>query len=201
MSRPKKCKLCTGDPAIAGQVNALLETGVKLRTIVEEHPEFSVYQLSRHRNKCLMPNFASELSPESGSAEIQKWLERAESTYLLAQANGDSRSASSAISVAVRALTSLQKQIAHETEIEQAATADNNPNRPFTIAELDKIMAEHYAKLEAEENFTREKARTLLDTCPQFAELVFTCWKTRSLIPEMLALAKNQNGGIHAIAN
>jgi len=109
MSRPRKCKICTNLTA-AGQVNALIEAGVKLKIIAEQVPEFSPYQLSRHKKNCLVAKVAAELSSDAGSAEIQKWLQRAEDIYLVAQSNGDAKSAVSAISTAVRGLTQLESR-------------------------------------------------------------------------------------------
>jgi len=148
VSRPKKCKICTGDLVITGQVNSLLEAGVKLKTIAEQVPGFSVFQLSRHKNNCLAPKAASELPPESGSAEITKWLQRAEDTYLTAQVNGDVKSAASAISTAVRTLTALEKQI--QAEKTEADAGVDNPNRPMNIADFDKLVHDFELSLESD---------------------------------------------------
>jgi hypothetical protein len=145
MSRPRKCRICfAADPAITGQINALLESGVKLKVIAEQVPGFSVYQLSRHKRNCLAPNVLPE--SDAGSTEISKWLGRAESTFLVAQSNGDARSAVSAISTAVRALTSLHKQM--EREEEKQAGADD-PNA-LTIEKLDKAVNEYANRIENE---------------------------------------------------
>ena len=106
MSRPRKCKICC-DPAITGQVNALLESGVKLKTIAEQVPGFSVYQLSRHKRNCLAPKLAPE--SDAASTEIEKWMQRADDLYLTAGANGDVRSQVAALSAAVRSIACPRK--------------------------------------------------------------------------------------------
>jgi hypothetical protein len=144
MSRPRKCKVCVGDPAITGQVNGLIEAGVRLKTIAEQVPVFSAFQLSRHKRNCLALKVLADTAAE-GSAEIQRWLTRAEQTFLVAQANGDPKSAVAAISTAVRALSSLHKQQEKEREAEPA----DDPNR-LTIANLDQLVRQRAAIIEQE---------------------------------------------------
>jgi len=148
MSRARKCRICTGDLAVTGRINAMIESGVKLKVIAEQVPEFSPYQLSRHKRNCLAPKPALDLTADAGSAEIQKWLQRAEDTYLVAQSNGDAKSAVSAISTAVRGLTQLAKQI--EKELEQQKAAGKPGETPMTIENLDKLIDECAAQVENE---------------------------------------------------
>src|ERR1017187_7648606 len=141
MSRPKKCPLCTGDAAIAGQIAALLETGVKLRVIAAEFPQYSTSQLSRHRNRC-MTKPVSDLPADAGSDEIRVWLGRASEMYLLSASQGDSKGATAAISAATRALVNLHKRQEKEAAAERASSPD--PNK-LTIANLDQ-MVEQFAE-------------------------------------------------------
>lgn len=143
MSRPRKCRLCC-DPAIAGQVNALLESRVRLKTIAEQVPGFSVYQLSRHKRNCLAPTIAPE--PDEASTEIEKWMQRADDLYLTAGANGDVRSQVAALSAAVRSIGAREKQKQNEREAEPA---EDDPNA-LTIENLDKAVQSYATRIENE---------------------------------------------------
>jgi hypothetical protein len=142
MSRPRKCKIC-GDPAITSQVNALLESGVKLKTIVEQVPGFSVYQFSRHKRNCLAPKTAPE--SDAASSEIEKWMQRADDLYLIAGANGDVRSQVAALSAAVRSIGAREKQKQHEREAEPA----DDPNA-LTIENLDAAVKDFADRVDQE---------------------------------------------------
>jgi hypothetical protein len=86
----------------------------------------------------------SETATDAGSAEIRTWLDRAESTYLAAQSNGDTKSAGQAISVAVRSLTALAKQ--KKVEAEAVKAVDNSPDRPLSIQDCDAALRQFRAK-------------------------------------------------------
>jgi hypothetical protein len=118
-------------------VNSLIESGVRQKFIHDQHPQFSVSQISRHSRFCLQAK-TTEVNAPSASSEITKWLERADQTYALAVANGDSKNAVSAISAATRGLTALSKQL--EKEREQEQTSPDHPDRPMTIADFDRVI-------------------------------------------------------------
>src|SRR5260370_39883041 len=101
--------------------------------------------MSRPARFCLQEK-TFEITAPAASAEIQKWLQRAEDCYLTAQANGDAKSAVSAISTAVRGLTQLEKQIAKELEQQKAA---GKPGE-LSIATLDQVVSAYIAEVEAE---------------------------------------------------
>ncbi len=184
MARPKRCKICTcPDVGITSQVNSLIEAGVKQRTIHEQHPQFSISQISRHSRFCLAVNVATELTPNTGSAEITKWLERAETTYLTAQVNGDARSAVSAISTAVRSLSQLQKQLAHEAETEKDGV--DRDSVEFTAKGIDALLR-HEAERGTIQNGLTPRTMTLLTEEPAFAQIVQAVWANRSILPALL---------------
>lgn len=188
MGRQKCCKICTSEAAITGQVNALIESGVKQRIIHEQHPEFSVSQISRHTRFCLQSKVA-EITAPAASAEIQRWLERAESTFLIAQSNGDARSASSAISVAVRALSGLAKQVERETAAAEKAAADPN-DVSFTVQQLDALIRQQ-AERGVIQNGIMPRILTLASEESSFRELVQKIWANRAILPALLATSEN----------
>lgn len=144
MSRPRKCKICCApDLAVTGQINALLESGVKLKVIAEQVPGFSVYQLSRHRRNCLTPKPAPE--SDAASTAMEKWLDRADALYLTAGVQGDVRSQVAALSAAVRSIAAREKQKQNEREAEPA----EDPNA-LTIENLDKLVQDYATKVENE---------------------------------------------------
>ena len=136
MSRPRHCAVCVADPAIRAQIDAQLTAGVSIKAIVGQHPNFSRDQVSRHRSRCLVPAVAPEIATDVGSAEIRTWLSRAESTYLAAQSLGDTKSAISAISAAVRSLTALSKQ----QKVEAAAAVKESDGSGLTVAQCDEAL-------------------------------------------------------------
>lgn len=144
MSRPKRCAVCAGDPAIRAQIDAMLTSGLQIKVIVEQVAGFSRDQISRHRSRCLVPAVAAETPTATGSAQIEKWLGRAESTYLAAQSLGDTKSAISAVSAAVRSLSALHKQVAAETAA--AEKKADSPDRALTISDCDRMLREFRAK-------------------------------------------------------
>ena len=131
MSRPRKCKICNADLPTTGRVNSMLEARVKLKTIAAEIPQFSVSQLSKHRNRCRAPHSTVELAPDAGSDEHRVWAQRCTDAYHLAILNGDSRSAIAACSAATRQLVALAKKLEKERETEpaDAQRADNRKPR------------------------------------------------------------------------
>jgi hypothetical protein len=121
----------------------LLESGVRLKIIAEQIPTFSIYQLSRHK-RCLAPTVPAEPPSDAGSAEIAKWMERADDLYLTAGANGDVRSQVAALSAAVRSIGAREKQKQKEREIEPP-----NPNT-LTIEKLDQLVRDYVTQMENE---------------------------------------------------
>jgi len=108
----------------------MIEAGVRQRIIHEQHPQFSVSQISRHGRNCWAPKPVPEFSAERGSTEIARWLARAEQTFLLAQSQGDSKGATAAVSAAVRSLSALHRKQEKEAEAAKASVDD---------AELEQI--------------------------------------------------------------
>jgi hypothetical protein len=183
MGRKRHCTICA-DSVVAGQINAQIEAGCKQQLIHEQHPQFSISQVSRHSRGCLATKPVGDLSTEQGSQEIARWLERAEATFLVAQANGDSKSAASAISTAVRTLSAMHKKQAQELEQERASA--DNPDRSLKISDLDKLVADYTAKLDSENGGVAEKVQGLLIESPDFTKLVFAIWADRGLLPALL---------------
>lgn len=145
MSRPRKCKICNADLPTTGRVNSMLEARVKLKTIAAEIPQFSVSQLSKHRNRCRAPHSTVELAPDAGSDEHRVWAQRCTDAYHLAILNGDSRSAIAACSAATRQLVALAKKLEKERETEPA----DDPNA-LTIENLDAAVKDFAARAEQE---------------------------------------------------
>ena len=140
MGRPRKCPICTADSAIKLQIDALLIASVSIKTVVSQVAGYSRDQLSRHKHRCLQPQPVPECEPESTTAQAEKWLARADSTYALASINGDSKAMVSAISAATRALTALDKRKAVAAAVEKEAA--NSPDRSLTISECDRLLRE-----------------------------------------------------------
>jgi len=185
MGRARHCAICTSDPGITSQVNAQIEAGCKQKLIHEQFPQFSVSKVSRHVRNCLAPKPLSDLSTEQGSAEIARWLGRAESTFLTAQANGDTKSAASAISTAVRTLQSLHKK--REAEAKAATDGVDRNSVEFTIKGCDAMLNE-YAKLPEDFRAVDARAVQLLGD-QQFRQLVSQIWEHRDLLPVLLDAA------------
>jgi hypothetical protein len=183
MGRKRHCTICA-DAAIAGQIRAQIEAGCRQKLIAEQNPGFSVSQISRHARFCLTPQPKADLSTEQGSQEIARWLERAEATFLVAQANGDTKSAASAISTAVRTLSAMHKK--QERELEQERASADHPDRSLKIGDLDKLVADYTAKLDSENGGVAEKVQGLLIESPNFTKLVFAIWADRNLLPVLL---------------
>jgi hypothetical protein len=182
MGRARHCSICTSDPAICGQVNALIESGVRQRMIHDQFSQFSISQISRHSRGCLQPKLTSDLSTEQGSAEIARWLERAESTFLVAQANGDTKSAASAISTAVRTLQSLHKKQEAEKKAEKDGV--DRDSVAVTVKGIDALLNE-YAKQPEDFRAVDARAVQLLGD-QQFRQLVNAIWNNRDLLPALL---------------
>jgi hypothetical protein len=144
MSRPRKCKICNGDPAITAQVNALLESCVTLKVIAEQIPEFSTFQLSRHKRNCLQSKITTDFA-DDGSTAIAKWMQRAEDLYLTAGANGDVRSQVAALSAAVRSIAARERQKEKERDSEPV----DDPSA-LTIENIDKLVRQYAVRVEQE---------------------------------------------------
>ena len=119
MSRGNKCSICTGENV--AQINAMLESGLKLKDVALQVPGLSLYALSRHKRNCL------EVAPAitNGSADpleqqIGVWLQRSEELWLAGGASLDLRSQGQAISSAFRALEFARK---NQERMEEKATA------------------------------------------------------------------------------
>ncbi len=186
MGRARRCAICASDPAITSQVNAQIEAGCKQKLIHEQFPQFSISKLSRHGRFCLASKSAPELVNEAGSAKHAKWLERAESTFLTAQANGDTKSAAAAISVAVRALTAMHKKQAEEVEASKAVADDR-----YSIQAIDQTLKDFMAELDAKNGGIATKAACLTHEESRFGELVLAIWNNRALLPVLLNASMN----------
>jgi hypothetical protein len=185
MGRSRRCAICAS-PDVAA-INAQLEAGLKQLAIHEAFPAFSIFQLSRHKRGCLAKP-ASDLSTEQGSREIARWLERAESTFLVAQANGDTKSAASAISTAVRTLSAMHKK--RDQELAKAEKAAANPDDvSFTVAQIDKLIAHDAKSGDGDRGYPRNF--TLFNEEPMFRQLVDIIWANRALLPALLATSAN----------
>ncbi len=185
MGRARHCSICASDPAISSQVNAQIEAGCKQKLIHEQNPQFSVSQISRHTRGCLAPKPTPDLSTEQGSAEIARWLERAESTFLVAQANGDTKSAASAISTAVRTLSAMHRKQAEEAEAAKAVADDRH-----SVQALDQQVKEFMAQRDSERGGIGTKSACLCEEEPKFGELVLVIWSDRRLLDTILIHAK-----------
>jgi hypothetical protein len=185
MGRAKHCSICTSDSAIVSQVNAQIEAGVRQKVIHEQFPQFSVSKISRHTRRCLQSKATADLSTEQGSAEIARWLERAESTFLTAQANGDTKSAASAISTAVRTLSAMHKK----QEAEQKAEKDgvDRDSVEVTVKGIDAMMREYAAQPESSRAIDAQCV--LLLSNQQFRQLVSKIHVQPDLLPMLLAAA------------
>ncbi len=168
------------DPAITSQVNAQIEAGCKQKLIHEQNPQFSVSQISRH-SRHLAPATA-DLTDAPASRGHALWLRRAEETFLRASADGDTKSAGQAISVAVRALTAMHKKQAEEAEAEKADVDDR-----YSIGAIDQSLREFMAQRDSERGGVAVKSACLLEEVPEFSTLVFAVWQDRSIIPALLA--------------
>src|SRR5260370_14425879 len=183
MGRKHLCKICTSDPAISSQVNAMIEAHVKQRTIHAQFPQLSISQISRHRN-CLAPKPTSDLSTEQGSAEISRWLDRAEQTFLVASANGDVRSAASAIGTAVRTLSAMHRK--QERELEKAEKAGHDPTDvQFTVAQIDALIRHDAESGAGDRGYPW--VYSLWNEEQQFRQLFKSIWANRALLPTLLA--------------
>ena len=179
--RAKRCPICLASPDVTARVNALLESGVKLAGIVAEIGQFSTFQLSRHRNRCMAPAPRADVGPD----ELQTWMQRCTDSYHVAVANGDSRSAIAACSAATRQLVALAKRQEKEAE----ASKDNTDcdTAEFTIKGCD-AMLRRYAAMP--EDFRAIDARAVQLLGDQtFRQLVSQIWEHRDLLPMLLAAA------------
>jgi len=180
--------ICTANLAITGQINNLIESGVRQKTIHEQHPQFSVSQISRHTRFCLQPQGTPVISSETRSAQIERWLQRAESTFALATVNGDSRSAIAAVGAATRALVQLEKQI--QSEIASEKDGVDRDSIEVTVAGIDALLRQA-AESGAIQNGVTPRTLTLLTDEPSFGELVQKIYANRALLPTLLATATN----------
>jgi len=187
MGRAKRCAICTSDAAISAAVNAQIESGICQKMIHAEFPQFSVSQVSRHTRGCLAPKPTGDLSTEQGSQEIARWLERAEQTFLVAQANGDTKSAASAISTAVRTLQSLHKR--RETEQKAVKDGVDRDSYEFTIKGCDAMLAEYAKQPESSRAVDARCIQLLGDQ--QFRHLVSQIWERRELLPALITATAN----------
>lgn len=139
-----RCSICKHAQAL--EINSCLEARLKLAEIAKQF-QVSQYAVSRHKNRCLVtPVLAGELS--SSSAELAKWLSRADEQYLTASANGDVTRAVAALTAAFRGLAASEKQ--REREREQAAKNDvlANGEHRLTIENLDALVETYLQTLE-----------------------------------------------------
>ncbi len=187
MGRARRCAICASDPAITSQVNAQIEAGCKQKLIHEQNPQFSVSQISRHTRNCLTPKPASfELTTETRSSQIARWLTRAEVSYAVAASQGDAKAQVAAISAATRALGQLEKQVKAETEAEKADVDDR-----YSIGAIDQSLREFMAQRDSERGGIGAKSACLCQEEPKFGELVLIIWSDRRLLETLLIHAKN----------
>jgi len=160
-------------------VNALLESGVKLAAIATEVGQFNQFQLSRHKNKCILKPLNGD---SAGSQDIEQWLERLNQTYLLASSQGDSKGATAACSAAARALQSLHKKLEREAEAAKAGTDER-----YSVQALDQQVKDFLAQRDSERGGVATKAACLCEEESKFGELVQAIWANRALLPALLA--------------
>lgn len=182
MGRSKHCRICD-HPEIA-TINSQIEAGVRQKAIHESFPQFSVSQISRH-SRHLAPATA-DLTHAPASRDHALWLRRAEETFLRASADGDTKSAGQAISVAVRALTAMHKKQAEEAEAEKADVDDR-----YSIGAIDQSLREFMAQRDSERGGIGAKSACLCQEEPKFGELVLIIWSDRRLLETLLIHAKN----------
>jgi hypothetical protein len=132
----RKCSVCASENIT--QINALMEAGLKLKSLATQFPGTSPYALSRHRRNCLEPAPA-DASPTGGIlAEAERWMARADSQYLTASGvDGDTKSALQACQIAFRGIETRLRAQEREDE-DEPETGDN---APITVAQLDAIIA------------------------------------------------------------
>src|SRR5208337_5191808 len=103
MGRKKACRICDDTTAL-GPINAMLESKVGQRTICEQYPQFSTFQISRHKRHLAQP------TPDlADGSETDIWLRRCHDSYNQACIDGDTKARVSAISTAARTLEKLRK--------------------------------------------------------------------------------------------
>lgn len=117
MGRARHCAICTADPAITSQVNAQIEVGCKQKLIHEQHPQFSISQISRHGRNCLVKSTANL----SADPEADIWTQRLELAHAQAVADGNIAGQISACSAAGRALERARKAQAAKADAELPA--------------------------------------------------------------------------------
>lgn len=184
--RQSKCQICS-DLTSVGQVNSLIESGVRQKLIHQEYPQFSVSQISRHSRNCRAPNaITGELPPGAGGDELDVWRQRCTDSYHLAVANGDSRSAISACSAATRQLVALAKRQEKEAAAKEAIDPTSAAGLQLTIAGIDAVV-----KMAAEtgdmQNRAAPRAIALLNDEPSFSQIVQAIWANRAILPALLA--------------
>jgi hypothetical protein len=181
-----KCKICK-DSSVTATINTLIASGVRQKVIAEQHPGFSIFQISRHKNNCLAPNVAPEIAADAGSDELRVWMQRNTDAYNLAIVNSDSRSAIAACSAATRQLIALHKKLEKEAKAaEKAVDPDSREGLKITVAGIDALLA-HAAESGDIENGIAPRVLTLLNEEPSFAQIVQTIWANRSILPALLA--------------
>jgi hypothetical protein len=115
MARAKRCPICLASPDVLSRVNALLESGIKLAVICSEVGAFNVFQLSRHKNKCI-------IKPLNGNAaddlEAAVWLERLHQAHQQAVIDGNLPAQISACTAAARTLEKIRKAEAEKRDAE-----------------------------------------------------------------------------------
>ena len=95
----------------------MIESGVKQRTIHEQHPQFSISQISRHGRNCLVKSTANL----SADPEADIWTQRLELAHAQAVADGNIAGQISACSAAGRALERARKAQAAKADAELPA--------------------------------------------------------------------------------
>jgi hypothetical protein len=174
MARASRCPVCLAGADVLARVNAMLESNVRMATIVSEVGAFDVYKLSRHKNKCLL----KPLNASDGS-ESDIWSQRAHDTYAQACIDGDTKARVSAISAAARSLEKLRKA-------EAAKAADELPDNCADWSEKQSAGFRKYTDTVLKEAV--EKAKNNPDS--SLASYSWFC----TLSPETVHLLKKITG-------
>jgi hypothetical protein len=184
MGRKHFCKICS-DPVAAERIKSAIEVGCKQKAIAADNPGFSVSQISRHRNRCLAPA-SVELTTETRSAQIERWLARADASYAVAASQGDAKAQIAAISAATRALGQLEKQVKAETEAEKADADDRH-----SISSIDKTLHDFMQERDAARGGISTKAQCLCQEESDFGQLILKIWADRAILPMLLTTCAN----------
>jgi len=128
----KRCKVCLASPDVLARTNALLDSNVKLATIVSD-VGFNVFQLSRHKNRCVLKPLNGQATDGS---EMDIWMRRLDEAHNQAIIDGNLGARISAISAAGRALERARK-------LEVAKADDELPDK---VSDWSPQQGMHFTK-------------------------------------------------------